>query len=81
MPGWSASTGIGGQLPPESVVSFDWNRWSGYSGICTQGKAPKQALIAVAVKLLHTAHALIKQRAHFDPSRLLVAPQPASLSD
>ncbi len=46
----------------------------------SQGKAPKQALISVAVKLLHTAYALIKQRTHFDPSRLLVAPQPASLS-
>jgi transposase len=46
----------------------------------SQGKAPKQALIAVAVKLLHTAYALITRRAHFDPSRLLVAPQSASFS-
>jgi transposase len=41
----------------------------------SQGKTAKQALIVVAVKLLHTAYALVKQRAHFDPSRLLVAPE------
>lgn len=39
-----------------------------------QGKAAKQALIAVAVKLLHTAFALFKQRVLFNPARLLVAP-------
>ena len=38
-----------------------------------QGKSAKQALIVVAVKLLHTAYALIKRRVHFDPSRVLVA--------
>ena len=38
-----------------------------------QDKSAKQSLIVVSVKLLHTAYALIQQRAHFDPSRLLVA--------
>ncbi len=32
----------------------------------SQGKSAKQAL-------LHTAYAPVKQRVHFDPSRLLVA--------
>jgi transposase len=41
----------------------------------SQGKSAKQALIVVAVKLLHTAYALVRERAHFDPSRLLVAPE------
>ncbi len=41
----------------------------------SQGKSAKQALIVVAVKLLHTAYALIKQGVHFDPSRVLVAPE------
>ena len=39
----------------------------------SQGKSAKQALIVVAVKLLHTAYALIQRRVHYDPSRLLVA--------
>jgi transposase len=38
-----------------------------------QGKASKQALIVVAVKLLHTAHAMLKHRHAYNPSRLLVA--------
>jgi hypothetical protein len=29
----------------------------------------------VAVKLLHIAYALVKQRVHFHPSRVLVAPE------
>lgn len=41
----------------------------------SQGKSAKQALIVVAVKLLHTAYALIQRRIHFDPSRVLVAPE------
>jgi len=40
----------------------------------SQGKTAKQALIVVAVKLLHTAYAMLKQRRPYDPSRLLVAP-------
>lgn len=40
----------------------------------SQGKTPKQALIRVAVKLLHTAYAMLKHRVPFNPSRLLVAP-------
>jgi transposase len=38
-----------------------------------QGKRPKQALIVVAVKLLHTAYAMLKHRQPYDASRLLVA--------
>jgi transposase len=38
-----------------------------------QGKRPKQALIVVAVKLLHTAYAMLKHRRPYDASRLLVA--------
>ena len=38
-----------------------------------QGKAAKQALIVVAVKLLHTAYAMLKHRQPFNSSRLLVA--------
>jgi len=41
----------------------------------SQGKTAKQALIVVAVKLLHIAYALVKQRVHFHPSRVLVAPE------
>lgn len=41
----------------------------------SQGKSAKQALIVVAVKLLHTAYALVRDRVHFEPSRLLVAPE------
>lgn len=39
-----------------------------------QGKKPKQALIVVAVKLLHTIHAMLKHRRPYNPSRLLVVP-------
>jgi transposase len=39
-----------------------------------QGKRAKQALIVVAVKLLHTAYAMLKHRRPYDASRLLVAP-------
>lgn len=38
-----------------------------------QGKRAKQALIVVAVKLLHTAYAMLKHRRPYDASRLLVA--------
>ena len=38
-----------------------------------QGKSAKQALIVVAVKLLHTLYAMLKHRRPFNPSRLLVA--------
>ena len=39
-----------------------------------QGKKATQALIVVAVKLLHTAYAMLKHRQPFNASRLLVAP-------
>jgi hypothetical protein len=39
-----------------------------------QGKQAKQALIVVAVKLLHTVYAVLKHRQPYNPSRLLVAP-------
>jgi transposase len=39
-----------------------------------QGKKAKQALIVVAVKLLHTVYAMLKHRQPFNSSRLLVAP-------
>ena len=39
-----------------------------------QGKKAKQALIVVAVKLLHTVYAMLKHRRPYNPSRLLVAP-------
>ena len=39
-----------------------------------QGKKAKQALIVVAVKLLHTVYAMLKHRQPYNPSRLLVAP-------
>jgi transposase len=39
-----------------------------------QGKNAKQALIVVAVKLLHTLYAMLKHRQPYNPSRLLVAP-------
>lgn len=39
-----------------------------------QGKKAKQALIVVAVKLLHTVYAMLKHRRPYHPSRLLVAP-------
>lgn len=38
-----------------------------------QGKSAKQALIVVAVKLLHTLYAMLKHRRPFNPARLLVA--------
>jgi transposase len=38
-----------------------------------QGKSAKQALIVVAVKLLHTLYAMLKHRRPYNPSRLLVA--------
>jgi len=38
-----------------------------------QGKSAKQALIVVAVKLLHTLYAMLKHRPPYNPSRLLVA--------
>lgn len=41
-----------------------------------QGKRAKQALIVVAVKLLHTVYAMLKHRRPYDASRLLVAPAP-----
>lgn len=40
----------------------------------SQGKTGKQALIVVAVKLLHAAYAMLKHRAPYNASRLLVAP-------
>jgi transposase len=39
-----------------------------------QGKKPKQALIVVAVKLLHTMYAMLRDRRPYHSSRLLVAP-------
>ena len=40
----------------------------------SQGKKPKQALIVVAVKLLHTIYAMVRDRRRYSPGRLLVAP-------
>src|SRR4030095_1647398 len=39
-----------------------------------QGKTDKQALVVVAVKLLHAVYAMLKHRQPYNPSRLLVAP-------
>src|SRR4029453_14598135 len=39
-----------------------------------QGKTVKQALVVVAVKLLHAVYAMLKHRQPYNPSRLLVAP-------
>jgi transposase len=39
-----------------------------------QGKAAKQALVVVAVKLLHAVYAMLKHRQPYNRSRLLVAP-------
>jgi transposase len=39
----------------------------------SQGKTAKQALIVVAVKLLHTIYAMLKHRTLYSPSRVLVA--------
>jgi hypothetical protein len=39
-----------------------------------QGKTAKQALVVVAVKLLHAAYAMLKHRQPYNRSRLLVAP-------
>jgi transposase len=39
-----------------------------------QGKKPKQALIVVAVKLLHTMYAMLRDRRPYNAARLLVAP-------
>jgi transposase len=39
-----------------------------------QGKTAKQALVVVAVKLLHAVYAMVKHRQPYNPSRLLVAP-------
>jgi transposase len=40
----------------------------------SQGKTAKQALIVVAVKLLHTIYAMLSHRRSYDASRLLVVP-------
>ena len=42
-----------------------------------QGKKPKQALIVVAVKLLHTMYAMLRDRQPYTAARLLVAPMAA----
>lgn len=42
----------------------------------SQGKTAKQALIVVAVKLLHTIYAMLSHRRPYDASRLLVTPHP-----
>lgn len=39
-----------------------------------QGKKPKQALIVVAVKLLHTMYAMVRDRRGYNAGRVLVAP-------
>jgi transposase len=43
-----------------------------------QGKQPKQALIVVAVKLLHTMYAMLRDRRPYNAARLLVAPMAAA---
>jgi hypothetical protein len=40
----------------------------------TQGKKAKQVLIVVAVKLLHTIFAMLRDRRPYHSSRLLAAP-------
>jgi hypothetical protein len=45
-----------------------------YQQKVAQGKTAKQALIAVAVKWLHTAYAMLKHRSPYNPSRLLASP-------
>jgi transposase len=44
-----------------------------YQRKLAQGKTAKQALIAVAVKWLHTAYAMLKHRSPYNPSRLLAS--------
>jgi len=39
-----------------------------------QGKTAKQALIAVAVKWLHAAYAMLKHRKPYDPTRFTGVP-------
>jgi hypothetical protein len=39
-----------------------------------QGKTAKQALVVVAVKLLHAVYAMLKHRRPYNPSRFVVAP-------
>ena len=39
-----------------------------------QGKTAKQAMVVVAVKLLHAVYTMLKHRQPYNPSRLLVAP-------
>ena len=48
--------------------SIEWRAL--YRRKTAQGKTAKQALIAVAVKWLHTAYAMLKHRAPYDPTRL-----------
>ena len=52
--------------------STEWRRL--YQHKLAHGKKPKQALIAVAVKWLHTAYAMLKHRVPYDPSRLVALP-------
>jgi transposase len=54
-------------------------RWSGewrtiYLRTKAQGKTAKQALVVVAVKLLHAVYAMLKHRQPYNLSRLLVEP-------
>jgi transposase len=42
-----------------------------------QGKKPKQALLVVAVKLLHTMYAMVRDRRAYSAGRVLVAPAAA----
>jgi transposase len=49
--------------------SAEWRNL--YQRKIAQGKTAKQALIAVAVKWLHTAYAMLKHRSPYDSSRLL----------
>src|SRR5947209_185924 len=61
-------------LPAANAVrrSAEWRTL--YLRKKAQGKHAKQALIVVAVKLLHTVYAMLKHRQPFNASRLLVAP-------
>ena len=59
--------------PPSNAVrrSGEWRTI--YLRKKAQGKTAKQALIVVAVRLLHPLYAMLKHRQPYNPSRLLVA--------
>jgi len=67
------------EVEPYDVAAVNAVRGSGkwrtiYLRKKAQGKTAKQALVVVAVKLLHAVYAMLKHRQPYNPSRLLVAP-------